>query len=184
MEINYYENIMGGLATQDMVEGRMVYLTSHTWNKDFGSAVDLPGCALATGQTNYSKSRYCVSFAVDNRELPFYQATPSFAFALRQGFEQAANVPFAATVYLDHPGNMLDRTIPSGNGVLLFGSDSIITITSGNYTYAAAIETPGCPLEVGTGGVLAVSANYDADKVVAETVRYYSASGNLTFRIK
>ncbi len=44
MEINHYgDTILGVVATEDIVEGRMVLLTNHSYSEDFGSMEELPG---------------------------------------------------------------------------------------------------------------------------------------------
>ena len=43
MEINEFEDVLGVMPVEDIVEGRFVLFTSHTFSNDFGSDTDLPG---------------------------------------------------------------------------------------------------------------------------------------------
>lgn len=183
MEINHYgDTILGVVVIDDTVEGRMVCLTSHTEDVNYGSLTDVPGAMVPSSAAEAARSRYVVTFAQDNRSLPLYQPQPQFSFALRYGFDQAANAPFAATVYLTKPGQQEGLTIPSGTAAVAFG-EGIYTVPSGAYVYDATIETPGTQLEVAytnpDKGKLTV---LDGGSVVAEVVRYYS-DGHLTFKI-
>lgn len=187
MEINHYgDTILGVVATEDVVEGRMVLLTSHSFSRNFGSQTDLPGIKLPTTQAEAGRARYVVTFEQDNRSLPIYQPMPSMSFALRGGFDQAENVPFAATVLLTHPGVQEGRTIPSGVGSLAFG-EGIYTVPSGCYVYTADLLTPGCPLaacDTATDGVGSKGKlHYSTTEITAEVVRFNTTNGRLTFKI-
>lgn len=187
MEINDYGDIiLGAVATEDIVENRIGLLTSHSWSRDFGSQTDLPGVKLPTTSTEAAKARYLIAFEQDNRSTPIYQPQPTSTSYNRYGFDESANAPFSATVYLTHPGNQEGQTIPSGSGCLAFG-EGIYTVPSGSYIYNANIATPGCFLTVadtasdsaGDRGKL----KYSATAAFAEVVRYDSTTGRLTFRI-
>jgi hypothetical protein len=192
-EINHYgDTIIGAVAKEDLIEGRLVMLTTPTTtSNDFGSDLDLPGARYANDDTESAQCRYVVVWPVDNRSTPLYEPPAHYDWALRQGFDQATNLPLTPTaVYTTHPSNMQTTpTIPSGYKVLLFG-EGIYTVPSGQYAYSTAIETPGCQLCVqnaadnGTGhGRLEARVAHDLDNVVAEVVRYYTADGRLTFKI-
>jgi len=190
MEINSYgDTILGVVAMENIVEGRMVCLDAHLVNEDFGSKVDLPGARLPDTDADSTRARYCVTFSVDNRQLPMYRETPSFTSALRYGWDQAANSPFAATVFLTHPGNMIGQTIPSGYSALAFG-EGIYTVPSGAYIYSANIQIPGTPLAAAntaddgaaSAGMLK-EASGSTGTAVAEVVRYYTTDGRLTFKV-
>jgi hypothetical protein len=185
-EVNHVGNtLIGAIAVGDVVEGRMVKLTSHTWDYDFGSKTDLPGCMLPRSATEASQSHYFIAFAEDNRSLPIFQPNPSFTYALRQGWDQAANVPFAATVYLTHPGNMDNsQTIASGSGVKLFGQGSIVTLPSGSYVYSSEMEVPGSTISVyTTAGNDRGKPQYSASNIVAEVVGFDTSNSNVTLRV-
>jgi hypothetical protein len=187
-EINHYGDvIIGAIAVGDIVEGRMVHMTSQSVDNDFGSNSDLPGAKLPATSAIAARARYMVIFAQDNRSLPIYQSQPSFSWALRQGWDQATNAPFNPTlVYITHPGNQEGLTIYSGSACLLFGEGEY-TVPSGAYIYSATIEIPGTPLapqdiatSAANAGKLKVT---DTTSVVAEVVHYDSTTGKLTFKI-
>jgi hypothetical protein len=190
MEINHYgDTILGVVVMEDIVEGRFVCLDAHSVSEDFGSKVDLPGARLPDTDAEATRARYCVTFAVDNRDVPLYQTTPSYTFALRYGFDQAGNAPFTTQIFLTHPGNQIGMTIYSGWSALAFG-EGIYTIPSGAYIYSANVQIPGTPLAVAnTGDDGAASAGMlkeasgTTGTAVAEVVRYYTADGRLTFKI-
>lgn len=185
MELNDYGDTVLGVVVVDAIpEGRMICLTSHTESVNFGSMTDVPGAKLPTTAAEAARARYVIAFAQDNRSLPIYQPNPSYDWSLRDwGFDQAANSPFATTVYLTHPGNMLGQTIPSGSLAVAYG-EGRYTVPSGAYVYAADVEIPGTQLEVeytapADLGKLTVLA---AGAVVAEVIQYHS-DGRLTFKI-
>jgi hypothetical protein len=197
MEINTFPQgtqPTGAVATEDLVEGRFVRLTSHTWDEDFGSLTDLPGVAYPTTSTAAKDARFCVTFTAPDKVVdganPMYIPTPSYSYALRGGFDRTTNLPMSSTtVRLTWPGNMDTQTIPSGYKVLLFGHDSVVTIPSGNWVYNASAETPGAYMEVlnsgddgANKGMLSYAASFD-DSIVAQVVRYNSTTGDLTVRI-
>lgn len=183
MEINHYgDTILGIVVTEDVVEGRMICLTSHTEDNDYGSLTDVPGAKLPASAGEAARSRYVITWAQDNRSLPLYQPQPAFSYALRYGWDQSANAPFAATVYLTRPGVQEGLTIPSGSSAVAFG-EGVYTVPSGSYVYDATLEIPGTQLEVAytdpDKGKLTVLSN---GSVVAEVIRYKS-DGHLTFKI-
>jgi hypothetical protein len=187
MEKNHYgDTILGVVATENIVEGRLVLLTSHSYSRNYGSQEDLPGIKLADNTTEAARARYCVSFEEDNRSLPLYQPQPELDWAERYGWEQAANAPFSATVYLTRPGVQEGATIPSGSGALAFG-EGIYTVPSGSYIYSAELLIPGQPLtsaDTTTDGASeAGKVKYSTSGVVAEVVRFNTANGRLTFKI-
>jgi hypothetical protein len=188
MEINHYgDTILGVVATEDIIEGRMILLTSHTWSKNYGSLEDVPGAKLPDNTTEAARARYCITFAQDNRDTPIYQPNPSFDWALRFGFDQAANAPFSPTlVYLTHPGQQEGLTLYSGEACIAFG-EGIYTVPSGAYIYSAEVEIPGMPLTVANSGDDGASEagklKYSNSNVVAEVYRFDSSTNKLTFKI-
>lgn len=190
MEINKYTDIMGVVATEDIVEGRMVLMTSHTWNHNFGSKVDLPGVKLPADSTEAGFARFCITWPVNNSNaegpIKMFIPTPSFDWAMRAGgWDQASNVPFNTTVYLTYPGHQEGVTIPSGFQALAFDR-GVFTVPSGAFVYSLDIETPGAPLEVlNTGDDGAGSAGklaYNAAGAIAVVERFDSDEYSLTFR--
>jgi hypothetical protein len=192
MEINHYgDTILGVVLTADTVEGRMVLLTAHTWTKDFGSLTDLPGAKVPATALESIRARYVVTWQQDNQSLPLYQGTqltgqPAFGYAMRYGFDQAANAPFAATVYITKPGQQECLTIPSGASALAFG-EGIYTVNSGCYMNSGSISIPGMPLAVCNtdedGAADAGKLKYSTTNPVAEVYHYDTTTGKLTFKI-
>jgi len=185
MEINKVNgDIKGVVLTQDIVEGRFVCLTSHSFNADFGSQTDLPGVKLPTTADEAKRARFILTWAVDNRTPPYYNPQPAYAWSLRRGgFGGAANVPFSATVWLTYPGYQDGVTIPSGTSALAFGAGTF-TVPSGAYVYNASLQTPGAALAVSYSGayagMLEYTATWDASVVVAVVDEYNSSTGDLT----
>jgi hypothetical protein len=187
MEINHYgDTILGAVATEDIVEGRLVLLTNHTESRNYGSLEDLPGAKLPDTTTEAAQARYIVTFEQDNRSTPIYVSNPTFDDALRYGFDQSENAPFTSLVYLTHPGVQEGRTVPSGSGCLLFG-EGVYTVPSGSYLYSHEIEEPGCQLAAGDtvsdGAGSAGKLHYSTTTIVAEVVHYNHDNGRLTFKI-
>ncbi len=188
MEINHYgDTILGVIATEDIVEGRMVLLTNHSYSEDYGSLEDIPGVKLPDNTTEASRARYCVTWAQDNRSLPIYYPQPHFDNALRYGFDQAANAPFNPTlVYITRPGVQEGLTIYAGTACVAFG-EGIYTVPSGNYVYSAEVEIPGMPLTVANSGDDGASSagklKYSASNVVAEVYRFNTSTSALTFKV-
>ena len=188
MEIREFEDVLGVMPVEDIVEGRFVLFTSHTFSADFGSETDLPGVKLPDTAEEAKRAKYCLTWKVDNTEFPHY-AVPSYSFAQRGGWDQAANAPFSTTVYLTHPGNQEGLTIPSGVSALAY-TEGTFTIPSGSYIYDASIVTPGAALIVadantdgaGEAGKIKYTATM-AVGVIGETREYDSATGKLTVKI-
>lgn len=194
MELNLIpvgDNPQGALATEDIVEGRCVLLTSHTWNEDFGSLTDLPGVKLPDNDTEAQKARYIVTWTAPDRVVSpgnlYFVPTPSMDYALRGGFDQAANTPMTnVTVRTIWPGNQESVTIPSGTKLLILGDGAVVTLPSGQYVYNSALETPGARLEVlnsGDDGADHGKLSYTAAGTIAEVVRFYSDTAKLTVRM-
>lgn len=189
MEINKYTDIVGVVATTDIPEGRMVLLTSHVWDHNFGSKVDLPGVKLPADSTEAGFAKYCLTWPVNNSNaegaIKMFIPQPSFAWALRAGaWDQASNVPFNATVYLTYPGHQEGVTIPSGFQALAFDR-GVFTVPSGAFIYSADLVA-GAPLEVlNTGDDGADSSGklaYNAAGTIAVVERFDSDAYSLTFR--
>lgn len=192
MQINKYTDIVGAVVVEDIPEGRMVLITSNTvGTKDFGSEADLPGVKLPDDSTEAGEAKFIVTWPVTNANaegpIKLFIPTPSMDWALRRGFDQAANVPFNADVHLSWPGNKDGVTIPSGYQALAF-AEGVFTVPSGSWEYNVALEAPGAPLRV-----MDTSTDSEADAgrlaynggggtTVARVERYHSDTGDLTFR--
>lgn len=187
MEINSIEGGIQGVVTAEaIVEGRMVLMISNSITKDFGSQADLPGCKTPDNTTEAAKARYCLTWAVDNAQPPLYDSYPTLSYALRQGFDQSANVPFTSKVRMTQPSMTEGDTIPSGWLALAFGQ-GIYTVPSGCYVYNVGLTIPGAYLTVANAGddteASAGKLKYTASASFAEVVEYNSSTGKLTFRI-
>lgn len=191
MEINDFDKVLGVEPTADVAEGRFVVLVPHTFSYDFGSRTDLPGAHVPTTTEEATRARYCVTFAVSNEPTPLMRPMPSFAFALRDGgFDQAANAPFSATVYLTQPGNQEGLTLPSGVPALAY-TEGIFTLPSGAYIYDTNIIKPGSLIVIQDATTDSTAGEAGKPKytstnavgVVGETVAYDSSSKRLTIRV-
>lgn len=186
MEINRFDDVVGGVAQADIVEGRFVVLAANAVaSVDFGSRADLPGFKVPSTAEEATRARYVSTFAVDNRPTPIYNPIPSMDFALRGGFDQSKNVPFSTTVYLTHPGNQEGMTIPSGTSMLGF-TEGVFTLPSGAYIYSSTITVPGAALIVEYSGADAGKPKYTATNAVGVvgTVEHYdSTDGRLTVKV-
>jgi hypothetical protein len=191
MEINRFEDVIGVIPTADIVEGRFVVLTTNLYTYDFGSRTDLPGAKVPATAEEAKRAKFCITFAVDNREAPIFQPTPSFPYATRDGgFDRAANSPFSTTVYLTHPGNQEELTIPSGQPSLAY-TEGTFTLPSGSYVYDSNIIVPGAAIIVadtasdgaGSAGKPKYTATYAAG-VIGFTERYDATTKRLTIRVE
>lgn len=185
MEINKYTDITGVITAEAIVEGRMVLLTSHSFNHDYGSQVDLPAARLPDTAADAAMAHFILTWAVDNTMPPIYYSLPTVAnTSLRYGFDGAANVPFSATVHLTAPSMTEGQTIPSGHLALAFGP-GVFTVPSGEFVYSASL-VPGAWLAV-TDPVTdaaedAGKLKYSATASFAQVLELDSGQ-NLTFRI-
>lgn len=197
MEVRHYEQILGGVTTAAVVEGRMGILKANTFTEGFGSDSDLPGFAVPANTTEAKNARYIVAWPVDNRQFPNVLSQTSFGYPgytydNHYGFGQTANFDAASlTFYGVNPANQECLTIPQHYKVLLF-KGGIFTFPSGcGYIYNSALETPGTNVRVqdattdataGEAGKLKYSgsATYDADTDVGHVLEYHAATGRLT----
>ena len=188
MEIRKYQDIIGVVAQEDIREGLMVHLCANAsaYSYDFGSRTDLPGVSLPATASGAALAKYVAAFAVDNSSTPIYSPTPSMPFALRGGFDQDANVPFAATVYLTHPGNMKGQTIPSGSLCLAFAG-GVYTVYSGCFVPSGGLVA-GARLDVrdtatdGAGEAGKLEHEPTGVAGIATVIQYDSTNLELTFR--
>ena len=189
MEINKYLDIVGVVTMDAYVEGRFGVFDAHGLTQDFGSWADLPGFRVPVSAEEATRAAHVLTWAVDNRQYPLFQPVPSMTWALRQGFDRTQSLPITtASIYLTPPGNQEEVTIPSGMPALAFGMGTY-TMPSGSWVHTAAMQTPGCLVQV---------CNYaedttDAGKIKSLTtnsyrrvglVRYYNpANDRLTIEI-
>jgi len=190
MEINKRSDDIGSIATEDIVEGRMVLLTS---NPGYGSTdltgrlTDVPGVKLPDTPAEAALAKYAITWPSDNREPPIV-AWPAYPFALREGFDQTANAPITGkTIYLTYPGYQNSQTIPSGSLALAMAG-GVYTVPSGQYVYDATMQVPGTQLRAcdaatdgdALAGQLAVMVS--GSTCVAVVERFSTATYALTFR--
>lgn len=139
MEVNKFTDIIGTTAASDMYEGRMVLL-------DNAGQVKLPSSAAEA-----ALARYVVAWPVHNQDLPMMLQPPTYGWALRQGFDQASNLPATVKLYASYPElSETPQLIPSGYSVLAFAKGEF-TVTSGAWVYDATL-TVGMELEVNYTG--------------------------------
>jgi hypothetical protein len=193
MEIRKYTDIVGVVVTEDIVEGRMVLLTTNTpGGYDFGSRTDLPGVKLPDTEAEANDAKFCVTWTVNNATstgpVKLFVPQPSFDYALRRGgWDQSANVPFSATVHLTWPGNRDSVAIPSGFQALAFDR-GVFRVPSGQFIYSAALQTPGAKLSVANAGddtaaeAGKLQEQSGVETVIAVVEQYNSTDGSLTFR--
>jgi hypothetical protein len=183
MEINRADgNIIGGVANEDMVEGRMVCLTSHTFDYNYGSKKDLPGFKLPTTADEAKRAKFIVTWAEDNRPTPILDGMPQNLTAMRNGWSVSSNVPFTSVVRLTQPGHQNGVTIPSGMQCLAYGKGSY-TVLSGMYLNSASFAM-GALLSVSISGAdkgkLQLQATWD-DTVVGVVESWDATTGELCF---
>jgi len=191
MEINRFEDVLGVIPTEDIVEGRFVLMTSHTYDHDFGSQTDLPGVKLPDTAEEAKRCKFVLTWAVDNRQPPYYEPQPALSWSLRRsGFDQDENVPFDANVRMTYPGYQDCQTIPSGTPSLAY-TEGTFTIPSGCYIYSAEIIIPGAAIVIANAnddtadeaGKPMYEATFAAG-VIGFTERYNSTTGALTIRVE
>lgn len=184
MEINKLQDVEGVVTTEAIVEGRMVLFTSHSHSYDFGSRAELPGIKLPDTAAEAARAFYVAGFALDNSSLPLYIPTPAMSYALRGGFDQAANVPFSTSVYFTHQSNMVGQTIPA-SGLALAYAGGTFTVPSGAFIYNANLLPGNYLVACNTdddGADSAGKLKYSASAGVAKVHRYDSVANTLTFR--
>jgi hypothetical protein len=148
---------------------------------------DLPGAKLPTTAEEASRARFCLTFAVENREPPIVD-WPQTAFDFRGGFVNATAGPLTGLkMWLTPPGNQESQTVPSGYKALAF-QQGTYTIPSGQYVYSSDLEIPGAAVVIEhTAGADRGKPKYTATNAVAVIgfVRYFDdATGDLTIDVK
>src|SRR3990170_3200645 len=118
MEIRKYQDILGVVCTEAIVEGRMVRLTARgtAGLVNFGGSDDLPGVELPDTEAEANEAFYILTWPVSNQSfsngIRLVIPQPGAAnetFALRRGFGGDADIdgalPFDPTaVHLTYPG--------------------------------------------------------------------------------
>jgi hypothetical protein len=191
MEINRFEDVLGVVAQADIVEGRFVVLTSNSFGGSFmNTDTDLPGAKVPATAEEAKRAKFCITFAVDNREVPIVDY-PATEFDFRGGWVNSPAGPLTGLkMWLTHPGNQEGQTIPSGYKALAY-TEGTFTIPSGAYVYSSNIIVPGAALIVadtasdgaGEAGKPKYTASMAAG-VIGFTEAYDSATGALTVRVE
>jgi len=191
MEINRFEDVIGVVAQEDMVEGRFVVLTTNTLGGSFmNTDTDLPGAKLPDTAEEAKRAKFCLTFAVDNRPTPIVD-WPATEFDFRGGWVNASSGPLTGLkMWLTHPGNQESQTIPSGYKALAF-TEATVTIPSGQYVYSANLKVPGAAVVIADAQSDSVSdsgkpkyAASMAAGVIGLVQAYDSTTGALTIRIE
>lgn len=191
MEINRFEDVIGAVVQEDMVEGRFVIMTSNAMGGLFMNVDDdLPGAKLPDTAEEAKRAKFCVTFAVDNRPTPIVDY-PRTTFDFRGGWVNAQAGPLTGLkMWLTHPGNQENQTIPSGYKALLY-TEGTFTIPSGQYIYNSALETPGAAFIVADattdGAGEAGKPKYAASMavgVIGFVEDFNTATGALTLRVE
>lgn len=194
MEINRFEEVLGGITQADTVEGRFVILVA---NAHLGTYInlndDLPGLRVPATAEEAKRAKYVLAWAVDNRTPPIVNYERDFAAPLfdeRGGFASAAGTnPRSVTMWLSQPGHQEGTTIPSGYKALGY-TDGTFTFPSGAYVDSDEIKVPGAAI------IVADTASDSADDAgkpkytataaegkIGVTEAYDSATGRLTIRV-
>lgn len=193
MEINRFEDVIGGITQADTVEGRFVVMVA---NAMLGTYInindDLPGFKVPATAEEAKRAKYVLAFAVDNRQSPILNYPAAPLFDTRGGFGgNAQQGPLTGlTMYLTHPENQEGNTIPSGYRALGY-TEGTFTFPSGAYVDSDEIKVPGAAIIVAdTASDSAADAGkpkYTATMaagVIGVTEVFDSATGRLTIRVE
>ncbi|MEM0374080.1 MAG: hypothetical protein QXO96_05975 [Sulfolobales archaeon] len=186
MEVRKYTDIVGAVATENIVEGRMVLMVPQSTSHNFGSREDLPGFKLPANSTEAARAKFVSAFALDNRPLPLIDNIPAYEWSLRMGgWDRVRNMPFTATLRMVYPANDYEpQTIASGS--LMLGFDrGVFTVTSGHFIYNSNLA-PGAYLAVANatddGSANAGKLKYSASASFAVVEQFDADNMVLTFR--
>ena len=190
MEINRFEDVIGVVTQADTVEGRFVVLTSNAFGGLFINVdADLPGAKVPATAEEAKRAKFCLTWAVDNRQSPLVNYT-GVTFDFRGGFVNSQSGPLTTTMWLTHPGNQDGQTIPSGYKALAY-TEGTFTLPSGHYVDSDEIKVPGAAIIVADtssdGASDAGKPKYTASMaagVIGFTEDYDSATGRLTIRVE
>lgn len=191
MEINRFEDVIGVRVVEDITEGRFVVLTSHNLGGSFMNVdADVPGAKLPDTAEEATRAEFCITFAVDNRPTPIVD-WPQTEWDERGGWVNSTAGPLTGVkMWLTHPGNQENQTIPSGYKALAFRTGTY-TIPSGQYIYNANLEIPGAAVIIANaasdGAGEAGKPKYTATNavgVVGFVQDYDETTGALTIRVK
>lgn len=187
MEINRFEDVIGVVPQADVVEGRFVVLVANAMGGDFmNTDDDLPGARVPGTAEEAKRAKFCITFAVDNREAPIVD-WPRTAFDFRGGWVNSPTGPLTGVkMWLTHPGNQEGQTIPSGYRALGY-TEGTFTLPSGHYVESDEIKVPGAAIIVEYSGDDAGKPKYTATfaaGVIGFTEDFQTDTGRLTIRVE
>lgn len=184
MQVNKYLDIFGGITKEDIHSGRMVILvptSAESWGGDGNGTY---GVELPASADEAKLARFCIDWTPTNMQAPYLSTTPSESWALRGGWDKAANTPFQTTMSQTYWGDYEDYLIPSGTLVRVFNQGAVLTVASGQFVPAGI--TQGCTLQVEHSGADAGKLKVSdpaTEPVIAITEWYDAENMRLTFRI-
>lgn len=178
MEINKYNDIIGGITLADVAEGRMVVLAAPPTGTDDG----VYGVRIPASSAEAARARYVVAWPPTNFEAPYVRSWPQVSWALRSYFDQDANSPASVTMSYTYEGDRENSTVPSGYLVRVFGPGAVFTLTSGHFVDSESLDV-GAPLSVEYSGNDAGKPKYDAAGTTLIVEDYDSTNLLLTVRI-
>lgn len=191
MEINRFEDVIGVQVQEDTVEGRFVVLVANAAGGALMNVnADVPGARVPATTEEGKRAKFCVTFAVDNRETPIVDY-PKTTFDFRGGWVNSTQGPLTSQkIWLTHPGNQEGQTIPSGYLALGY-TEGTFTLPSGAYIYDANLIIPGAAFIAANtaddGANDAGKVKYAASMAVGVlgfVEDYDSATGKLTVRVE
>lgn len=191
MEINRFEDVIGVVPQADVVEGRFVLLTTNSMGGLFmNTDEDLPGAKVPATAEEAKRAKFCVTFAVDNRQAPIVDY-PKTTFDFRGGWVNSQSGPLTGvTMWLTHPGNQEGQTIPSGYKALGY-TEGTFTLPSGSYVDDANLIVKGAMFIIANtaddGASDAGKPKYTstmAAGVIGMVEDYDSNTGKLTVRVE
>jgi hypothetical protein len=187
VEINRFEEVLGGVVQADTVEGRFVILVANAMGGLFmNTDTDLPGLRVPGTAEEAKRAKYVLAWAVDNRPSPLVMSYPSSVWGTRGGWGEATPTgPIAPTMWLTHPGNQEGTTVPSGYKALGY-TDGTFTFPSGAFIDSDEIKVPGAAIIVEYSGADAGKPKYTATAAegkIGVTETFDAAAYRLTIRV-
>jgi hypothetical protein len=193
MEINNFDQVIGGITQADTVEGRFVIMVANAMTGTFINInSDLPGLRVPATAEEAKRAKFVLAFAVDNRQSPIvnYPTAPTFDTRGGWGGNTTHGPLTGLTMWLTHPENQEGNTVVSGLKALGY-TEGTFTFPSGEYVDSAAIKVPGCAIMVadtasdGAGSAGKPKAQTSlAVGAIGFTETFDSATGRLTIRVE
>jgi hypothetical protein len=189
MEINQFAHeITGVMPNADVVEGRFGIMTTHTFDHNFGSQVDLPGFAVPATAEQAKYAHQLITWAVDNQKYPMWKVPQAFTSAQRRGYSVTQTDPMTGqTIWLSNPAQQDCLTIPSGMPSLAFGK-GVYTLPSGCYINDASwavgslCQVANTVEDTSDAGKIKRLATH-SDRKVGYVREYSSTTGRMTVEI-